>query len=79
MKPSLLTFGIALGSWWGLLAAVLFLAAWPALFGSSPTNPNVYATLERLAVGLMWVAAAITVWTGWGYWRAANRALMAAH
>ena len=58
------------------LAAQLILASWPAW--GFPSDPSVQSPFAVLADTLMWAAAAVTVWTGWTYWRAARRGLAAA-
>ncbi len=55
------------------LGAVLLLAAWPALFGAAAYETSIYPVLERGAVGLMWLGALISLWTGWEYFGAARR------
>lgn len=51
----------------------LFAASWPA-FGFS-SDPADYMPVITVAHGLMWIAAAVTLWTGVEYWLAARRAL----
>jgi CDP-diacylglycerol--glycerol-3-phosphate 3-phosphatidyltransferase len=55
------------------LALVLLVAAWPS-FGLG-MEPSQYEPIERTAYFAMWVAAALTVWTGVEYARAAARQL----
>jgi CDP-diacylglycerol--glycerol-3-phosphate 3-phosphatidyltransferase len=57
------------------LAAQLIVASWPAW--RLPSDPSVRGPFEVGADILMWVAAAVTLWTGWGYWRAARSQLNA--
>lgn len=52
------------------LAAQLIVASWPAW--RLPSDPAVRGPFEFTADLLMWVAAAVTLWTGWSYWRAAR-------
>ena len=58
------------------LGLVLLVAAWPSLgrYGLE-VGPGLFDTLQTLAYGGMWLAAALTVWTGIDYALAANRAL----
>ena len=58
------------------LAAQLIAASWSA-WTFLPSDPAVRGPFEVAADALMWVAAAVTLWTGWGYWRAARSQLMA--
>ena len=55
------------------LGMELFVVSWPA-FGLD-YDPNVLNPLGQIAHGLMWLAAIITIWTGWDYVRAARKAL----
>ena len=55
------------------IAAELFLLCWPA-FGLE-MNPSLMDPLAKVAHGLLWLAAVITLWTGWDYVRSARRAL----
>jgi CDP-diacylglycerol--glycerol-3-phosphate 3-phosphatidyltransferase len=55
------------------LAAQLLVASWPAW--GLQNDPSVLNPATRIANALMWVAAAITLWTGWGYWAAAKNRL----
>ena len=55
------------------LAAQLIVASWPAW--GLQMDPRVLNPATLTANTLMWVAAAITLWTGWGYWRAARHRL----
>ena len=53
------------------LGAQLIVASWPAW--GLETDPAFYNPAILIANTLMWVAAALTLWTGWGYWTAAQR------
>lgn len=53
----------------------LFAASWPA-FGFS-SDPADYTPIITIAHALMWIAAAVTLWTGVDYWIAAQRGLKA--
>jgi CDP-diacylglycerol--glycerol-3-phosphate 3-phosphatidyltransferase len=55
------------------LGAQLFLYAWKS--GAWLPNPGVQEPLTTVADASMWVAAALTLWTGWDYVRAARKAL----
>ena len=55
------------------LAAQLIVASWPAW--GLENDPRVLTPATLAANTLMWVAAAITLWTGWGYWSAARHRL----
>lgn len=55
------------------LAAQLLIASWPAW--GLQSDPRVLGPATVTADALMWIAAAITLWTGWGYWHAARRRL----
>jgi CDP-diacylglycerol--glycerol-3-phosphate 3-phosphatidyltransferase len=55
------------------LAAQLIVASWPAW--GLQNDPNVLNPAVWTANTLMWVAAALTLWTGWGYWAAARNRL----
>ena len=55
------------------LAAQLFVASWPAW--GLQNDPGVLNPAVWIANTLMWVAAALTLWTGWGYWAAARNRL----
>jgi CDP-diacylglycerol--glycerol-3-phosphate 3-phosphatidyltransferase len=55
------------------LAAQLIVASWPAW--GLQNDPNVLNPAVWIANTLMWVAAALTLWTGWGYWAAARNRL----
>jgi CDP-diacylglycerol--glycerol-3-phosphate 3-phosphatidyltransferase len=65
------------------LAAELLITNWAALhldaLSNIPNAPfwavNVNSLPAWIAHGLMWIAALLTVWTGWEYVRAARRAL----
>ena len=58
------------------LGAQLIVASWPAW--GLQSDPQVLNPAIFIANALMWIAAAVTLWTGWGYWAAANKAFMAA-
>jgi CDP-diacylglycerol--glycerol-3-phosphate 3-phosphatidyltransferase len=58
------------------LGAQLIVASWPAW--GLQTDPAVYNPAILIANTLMWVAAAVTLWTGWGYWAAARGKLSGA-
>ncbi len=51
----------------------LFAVSWPA-FGFS-SDPADYTPVIQIAHALMWIAAAVTLWTGFEYWLAARRGL----
>ena len=55
------------------LAAQLIDVSWAAW--RLPSDPGVRGAFEFTADLLMWVAAAVTLWTGWTYWRAARSQL----
>ena len=55
------------------LALLLFVPAWP--FWGLPCDPDVQAKAGGWALGLLWLAAAVTVWTGAEYALSARRAL----
>ena len=55
------------------LAAQLIVASWPAW--GLQNDPRILNPATLAANTLMWVAAAITLWTGWGYWVAARHRL----
>lgn len=55
------------------LALVLLVAAWPAL--GLEMTPALYEPVERVAYGAMWLAAALTLWTGLEYALTANKRL----
>ena len=55
------------------LALLLFVPAWS--FWGLPCDPDVQAKAGGWALGLLWLAAAVTVWTGVEYALAARRAL----
>jgi CDP-diacylglycerol--glycerol-3-phosphate 3-phosphatidyltransferase len=57
------------------LGMQLVRATWPAW--RLPADPGVQGPFELAANVLMWVAAAVTLWTGWSYWRAARSQLSA--
>jgi CDP-diacylglycerol--glycerol-3-phosphate 3-phosphatidyltransferase len=57
------------------LFAQLMVATWPAW--RLPADPAVRGPVEVAANLLMWAAAAVTLWTGWQYWRAARAQLSA--
>ena len=46
-------------------------AAWPLL----PSEPTILGPFTTLVHALLWIAAAITLWTGWQYWRQAHKAV----
>lgn len=58
------------------LGLVLLVAAWSSL-GLEMTPGGLYDLVERSAYGGMWIAAALTVWTGLEYAFAADRQLRA--
>ena len=55
------------------LWAQLIVATWPAWRFSA--DPTIRGPAELAANTLMWIAAAVTLWTGWTYWRAARNQL----
>jgi CDP-diacylglycerol--glycerol-3-phosphate 3-phosphatidyltransferase len=55
------------------LAALLFLPVWPDW--GLPCDPALQARANAWALGLLWLAAIITVWTGIEYALAARKAL----
>jgi len=55
------------------LAALMFMGAWS--WWGVPCAPETQATAGRIALGLLWLAAAVTVWTGAEYALAARKAL----
>lgn len=55
------------------LAAQLLVASWPAW--GLENDPSVLNPATWAANALMWIAAGITLWTGWGYWAAAKNRL----
>ena len=55
------------------LAAQLIVASWPAW--GLQNDPGVLNPAVWIANTLMWLAAALTLWTGWGYWAAARNRL----
>jgi CDP-diacylglycerol--glycerol-3-phosphate 3-phosphatidyltransferase len=55
------------------LGLLMLVEAWAAL--GLEVNPDVMDPVRQAAVGLIWVAAAVTLWTGWDYVRAARRAI----
>jgi CDP-diacylglycerol--glycerol-3-phosphate 3-phosphatidyltransferase len=55
------------------LALELVSACWYAL--GLPDDPSVQSGFTTFAHGLLWLAAAITVWTGAQYWEGARKAL----
>ena len=57
------------------LALLLFIPAWS--FWGLPCDPGVQAQAGGWALGLLWLAAAVTVWTGAEYALSARRALRA--
>ncbi|WP_222934245.1 CDP-diacylglycerol--glycerol-3-phosphate 3-phosphatidyltransferase [Caulobacter sp. 17J80-11] len=52
------------------LGLELFAYVWPFL--GLPDDPAVRGPVTNLAHVLMWVAAAVSLWTGWGYFHAAR-------
>jgi CDP-diacylglycerol--glycerol-3-phosphate 3-phosphatidyltransferase len=56
------------------LAAELLVASWAAF--DLPADPAIQGPFTLFAHGLLWLAAAITVWTGVQYWEAAKKALI---
>ncbi len=59
------------------LTAQLFMFGWDAVWGLPP-DPALFSRAAMAAHVLMWLAAAVTVWTGVEYALAARRALRAA-
>jgi CDP-diacylglycerol--glycerol-3-phosphate 3-phosphatidyltransferase len=55
------------------LGLLMLVEAWAAL--GLEVDPNVMDPTRQAAVVLIWVAAAVTLWTGWDYVRAARRAI----
>lgn len=55
------------------LGLELAVYCWPA-FGFDP-NPDVMGPLTTVAHSAMWLAAVVTLWTGWEYFRAARKVL----
>lgn len=55
------------------LAAELLVVSWPA-WGLSD-EPSVLRAATLGAHGLLWLAALVTLWTGWQYWAAARKAM----
>jgi len=55
------------------LGLLMLVEAWAAL--GLEVNPDVMDPVRQVAVGLIWVAAAVTLWTGWDYVRAARQAI----
>jgi len=55
------------------LGLLMLVEAWAAL--GLEVNPDVMDPVRQAAVGLIWLAAAVTLWTGWDYVRAARRAI----
>ena len=55
------------------LASQLIVASWPAW--GLENDPRVLNPVTLLANALMWLAAGLTLWTGWGYWAAARNRL----
>jgi hypothetical protein len=55
------------------LGLLLLVEAWAPL--GLEIDPNVIGPVRQAAVVLIWVAAAVTLWTGWDYVRAARRAI----
>lgn len=55
------------------LGLLLLVEAWAAL--GLEVDPNTITPTRQAAVVLMWVAAAVTLWTGWDYARAARAAI----
>jgi CDP-diacylglycerol--glycerol-3-phosphate 3-phosphatidyltransferase len=53
------------------LGYLLFIQAWPT-FGLSIEDSGTPDMIGRV---LMWVAALVTVWTGWEYWRSASKVI----
>ena len=56
------------------LGAQLIVASWPAW--GLESDPNVQNPAIWVADALMWIAAAVTLWTGVDYWRAAQKRLI---
>jgi CDP-diacylglycerol--glycerol-3-phosphate 3-phosphatidyltransferase len=55
------------------LGMELLVACWPAL--NLEVDPNILGPVTNIAHGLMWVAAALTLWTGWEYVQGARKSL----
>jgi CDP-diacylglycerol--glycerol-3-phosphate 3-phosphatidyltransferase len=55
------------------LAAQLLVASWPAW--GLESDPATLGTVTLAANTLMWVAALVTLWTGWAYWSTARKRL----
>jgi CDP-diacylglycerol--glycerol-3-phosphate 3-phosphatidyltransferase len=55
------------------LGLLMLVEAWAAL--GLEVDPAVMDPTRQVAVVLIWVAAAVTLWTGWDYVRAARRAI----
>jgi len=58
------------------LGASMLIASWPAL-GLPMDDPSTMTVAVQIAHVLMWIAAAVTLWTGVEYWLAARRGLRA--
>ena len=52
---------------------LLMVESWVSL-GLEP-NPDVIGPIRTTGVALIWIAALVTVWTGWDYARAARKAI----
>jgi len=52
---------------------LLMVESWVSL-GLEP-NPDVIGPIRNTGVALIWIAALVTVWTGWDYARAARKAI----
>lgn len=57
------------------LAAELLVVSWPAW--PLTQDPAVLGVATNVAHGLLWLAALVTLWTGWQYWAAARKAMKA--
>jgi CDP-diacylglycerol--glycerol-3-phosphate 3-phosphatidyltransferase len=56
-------------------SAELLLISWPAW--GLPADPGIQDGFALFAHGLLWLAAIVTIWTGWQYWVAARKAMTA--
>jgi CDP-diacylglycerol--glycerol-3-phosphate 3-phosphatidyltransferase len=55
------------------IAAELLVGSWAAW--SLPSDPSVLGPATNIAHGLLWIAAAVTLWTGAEYWHKAHVAI----
>lgn len=55
------------------LGLLMLVEAWAAL--GLEVDPNTLTPTRHVAVGLIWLAAVVTLWTGWDYVRAARRTI----